>query len=297
MRGAGRSAARQAGAPLIRLRCAQAPSPTGGEGGNRFTATANHHRSRLTEALLSRLSFSPCGRRWPSRSEAQARSDEGCWTERGAPSWSTPHPPSLRSGTFSHRGRRGNRFIATPITTVRDWLKRCYRALLLPLVGEGGRAEAKRRRGRMRGAGRSAARQAGTPPIRLGFEHRDEENRKFFIHALSASRIISGIALTGTWCAPGIREGGGAGPVAWRKRGWKFSSEARARFAAPPHRQRPPRGPRRSGKTTGGALGRRHTFTLRGTDPAPRFPTASTARRESGRGNGEACVRKPPLPA
>ena len=69
------------------------------------------------------------------------------------------------------------------------------------------------------------------------------------------------IALTGTWCAPGIREGDGAGPVAWRKRGWKFSSEARARFAAPPHRQRPPRGPRRSGKTTGGALGRRHIIT------------------------------------
>ena len=104
-----------------------------------------------------------------------------------------------------------------------------------------------------------------------------------------------GIALTGTWCAPGIREGGGAGPVAWRKRGWKFSSEARARFAAPPHRQRPPRGPRRSGKTTGGALGRRHTFTLRGADPAPRFPTApdkesslTIARPETGRGDEEA---------
>ena len=129
------------------------------------------------------------------------------------------------------------------------------------------------------------------------------------------------IAFTGTWCAPGIREGGGAGPVAWRKRGWKFSSEARARFAAPPHRQRPPRGPRRSGKTTGGGderstagrrkandlafrarnarshsggLGRRHTFTLRGADPAPRFPTApdrerslTIARPETGRGNEE----------
>ena len=114
--------------------------------------------------------------------------------------------------------------------------------------------------------------------------------KETFIHLLSAASIISGIALTGTWCAPGIREGGGAGPVAWRKRGWKFSSEARARFAAPPHRQRPPRGPRRSGKTTGGALARRHTFTLRGTNPAPRFPTASKARRESGRGDGEACL-------
>ncbi len=121
------------------------------------------------------------------------------------------------------------------------------------------------------------------------------ENRNFFIHALSASHIIAGIALTGTWCAPGIREGDGAGPVAWRKRGWKFSSEARARFAAPPHRQRPPRGPRRSGRTTGGALGRRHTFTLRGADPAPRFPTApdrerslTIARPETGRGDEEA---------
>ena len=160
-------------------------------------------------------------------------------------------------------------------------------------MGEGGRAEAKRRRGRMRGAGRSAARQAGTPPHPSPLPATDKENRNFFIHALSASHIIAGIALTGTWCAPGIREGGGAGPVAWRKRGWKFSSEARARFAAPPHRQRPPRGPRRSGKTTGGALGRRHTFTLRGADPAPRFPTASTARRESGRGKEKLVLESP----
>ena len=152
----------------------------------------------------------------------------------------------------------------------------------------------------MRGVGRSAARLAGTA-LSVSALSTDKKCRKFFIHPLSASRIISGIALTGTWCAPGIREGGGAGPVAWRKRGWKFSSEARARFAAPPHRQRPPRGPRRSGKTTGGALGRRHTFTLRGTDPAPRFPTApdresslTMARRESGRGNGEECAQCSP---
>ena len=107
------------------------------------------------------------------------------------------------------------------------------------------------------------------------------------------------IALTGTWCAPGIREGGGAGPVAWRKRGWKFSSEARARTAAPPH-HRTTRGPRRSGKTTGGALGRRHLFTLRGADPAPRFPTApdwecslTIARPETGRGRGRTCPMFP----
>ena len=213
-------APRLSGAPLIRLRCAQAPSPTGGEGGHRVTAT--------------------------------------------------------------------------PITTVRDWLKRCYRASPSPRVGEGGRAGAKRRRGRMRGAGRSAAGQAGKP---LSVPHSSNGMKKTKIlyprpFGLSHN---PGIALTGTWCAPGIREGGGAGPVAWRKRGWKFSSEARARFAAPPHRQRPPRGPRRSGKTTGGALGRRHTFTLRGTDPAPRFPTApdkesslTIARPETGRGDEEA---------
>ncbi len=213
--------------------------------------------------------------------------------ERGAPSWSTPHPPSLRSGTFSHTGRR--RGTASPprqsppfeISRSAD-----IAPLLLPLVGEGGRAGAKRRRGRMRGAGRSAARQAGTPLIRPALSN--EMKMKFLYPPPFRLSHNPGIAFTGTWCAPGIREGGGAGPVAWRKRGWKFSSEARARFAAPPHRQRPPRGPRRSGKTTGGALGRRHTFTLRGTDPAPRFPTApdrerslTMARPETGRGNGE----------
>ena len=90
-------------------------------------------------------------------------------------------------------------------------------------------------------------------PSSVAAPSNEMKKTKFLIHPLSTPRIILGIALTGTWCAPGIREGGGAGPVAWRKRGWKFSSEARARFAAPPHRQRPPRGPRRSGKTTGGA--------------------------------------------
>ena len=147
----------------------------------------------------------------------------------------------------------------------------------------------------MRGAGRSAARQAGNP-IRLAPSNGMKKTKFLYPRPFRLSHN-PGIALTGTWCAPGIREGGGAGPVAWRKRGWKFSSEARARFAAPPHRQRPPRGPRRSGKTTGGALGRRHTFTLRGADPAPRFPTApdresslTIARPETGRGNGEACL-------
>ena len=64
--------------------------------------------------------------------------------------------------------------------------------------------------------------------------------------------------------------------------------------------KRPPRGPRRSGKTTGGALGRRQTFTSPGADPAPRFPTApdresslTMARPETGRGNGETCIHYP----
>ena len=33
--------------------------PGRGRRANRFTAAGNHHRARLTEALLSRLSFSP----------------------------------------------------------------------------------------------------------------------------------------------------------------------------------------------------------------------------------------------
>src|SRR5437879_13486432 len=45
------------------------------------------------------LPFSPCGRRW------REAPDEGSLsTER------TPHPPSLRECTFSHKGRREERF-------------------------------------------------------------------------------------------------------------------------------------------------------------------------------------------
>jgi len=36
------------------------------------------------------------------------------------------------------------------------------------------------------------------------------------------------IALAGTWCAPGIREGGGAGSVALRWRGWVMNPQVRA---------------------------------------------------------------------
>src|SRR5262245_19957382 len=45
------------------------------------------------------------------------------------------------------------------------------------------------------------------------------QRREFSVHALSGPSHDSVIALTGTWYAPGIREGNGAGPVAWRKRG------------------------------------------------------------------------------
>jgi hypothetical protein len=34
-----------------------------------------------------------------------------------------------------------------------------------------------------------------------------------FIPTLPTARIIRDTALAGTWCAPGIREGGGAGSV------------------------------------------------------------------------------------
>ena len=45
-----------------------------GEKGNRFTAAGNHHRSRLTEALISRLSFSPLWEKVaePERSAGEA---------------------------------------------------------------------------------------------------------------------------------------------------------------------------------------------------------------------------------
>ena len=231
------------------------------------------------------------------------RQDEGCWAERPA---KLEHPSSAFAA-LRHLLPQGEKEEplhchgqSPPFEINRS---ADIAPLLLPLValvGEGGRAGAKRRRGRMRGVGRSAARQAGSPLIRLRSQHPDEENEILYPRPFRLPHNRP-IALTGTWCAPGIREGGGAGPVAWRKRGWKFSSEARARFAAPPHRQRPPRGPRRSGKTTGGALGRRHTFTLRGTDPAPRFPTApdresslTMARPETGRGDGEACAQCSP---
>ena len=56
----------------------------------------------------------------------------------------------------------------------------------------------------------------------------------------------------------------------------------------------------RNARSHSGGLGRRHTFTLRGADPAPRFPTApewesslTTARRESGRATEKLVLKAP----
>ena len=165
-----------------------------GRRGNRFIATANHHL-RFCGRETPRLSFSPCGRRWPSRSEAQGRSDEGCWTERGAPSWNTPHPSRLRLDTFSHTGEKGEPLHCHGQSPPFEISRSADIApLLLPLAGEGGRAGAKRRGGRMRGAGRSAARQAGTPLIRLGFASTPSptrgEGEALHRHGQSPSEIL-----------------------------------------------------------------------------------------------------------
>ena len=81
--------------------------PQGEKVESRADVPANRQRSRLAQAQRQRSPFSPCGRRWPSA----ARSDEGYRrARRNAPGRSAaaphPHPPSLRSGTFSHKGRR-----------------------------------------------------------------------------------------------------------------------------------------------------------------------------------------------
>ena len=102
------------------------------------------------------------------------------------------------------------------------------------------------------------------------------------------------IALAGTWCAPGIREGGGAGSVALRWRGWVMNPQVRALVETS--------GSGRvlhQGKNAGGA---RETgpriIILRGLGPRPAsrlllpwraafFDRGQTAK--AGRGNGEAC--------
>ena len=148
-----------------------------GEKGNRFTAAGNHHRSRLTEALIWRLSFSPCGRRWPSRSEAQARPDEGCWPERGAPSWNTPS-----SVPHSSKGMKKTKFLYPPPFSLSHNLRHRLHGNLVRTGYQGGRrcragrvAETRleifiRGPGPLRGSPAPAEATAGAPTI--GQDHR-----------------------------------------------------------------------------------------------------------------------------
>ena len=175
-----------------------------------------------------------------------------------APGWSTPHPPSLRSGTFSHRGEGPAGEKGAPLRcgrqSPRSEINRsaAIAPLLLPLVGEGGRAEAKRRRGRMRGAGRSAALQAGTPPIRLGSQHQDEENENSLstpfppasIIGPSPSREPGAHRVSGRAAVPGRSRGGNAagnfhprpGPVS------RLPRTGKGHRGGPDDRARPPAG-------------------------------------------------------
>ena len=58
--------------------------------------------------------------------------------ERCASPGSTPHPTSLRSATFSHKGRRGSAAAAlAPIVTAGDLPERPRETPPSPLVGEG----------------------------------------------------------------------------------------------------------------------------------------------------------------
>jgi hypothetical protein len=90
------------------------------------------------------------------------------------------------------------------------------------------------------------------------------------------------VALTGTWCAPGIREGAGAGLAAlrWRclvtspKSGpWKNPAAANGGFEV---RSLPSRMTARSvrGKNTGGAPGRRHVLFAKRHRPGAPLPTS-----------------------
>ena len=71
MRGAGRSAGAKLEHPSSAFAALRHLLPQGEKGESLHCATANHHRSRLTEALLSRLSFSPLGRSEPERSAGE----------------------------------------------------------------------------------------------------------------------------------------------------------------------------------------------------------------------------------
>ena len=103
----------------------------------------------------------------------------GATLQGEAPLFHTPHPPSLRSGTFSHKGRRWSLARTfRQIASAHDWRKRSGSALPSPLVGEGGRAQ----RGRMRGTtGRGATFQGEAPPFHTLI-------RRHFVQAHSPTR-------------------------------------------------------------------------------------------------------------
>jgi hypothetical protein len=73
-------------------------------------------------------SFSPCGRRWRDANTVSSATDEG-----SASAERTPHPPSLRSGTLSHKGRGGSpplplEFVSEARQDITNFQKRGTRA-------------------------------------------------------------------------------------------------------------------------------------------------------------------------
>src|SRR5258705_7118039 len=71
------------------------------------------HAAVIAREMSALLPFSPCGRRWhrrPSAAVLRKRTPmlcigSGSETDEGSVSAErTPHPPTLRSGTFSHKG-------------------------------------------------------------------------------------------------------------------------------------------------------------------------------------------------
>ena len=167
MRGAGRSAARQAGAPLIRLGFASTPSPTRGEG-----EPLHRHGQSPSEILRTRkrrASPSPTrGEGEPLYRDGQSPSEilqtrkrrtspsppvgeggrAGAKRRRGRmrgagrsarlPGWNTPHPPSLRLRHLLPQGEKGNRFIATANHHLRFCGRENAAPLLLPQGEKGG---------------------------------------------------------------------------------------------------------------------------------------------------------------
>ena len=145
---------------------------------NRFIATANHHRLRLPEALVPRLPFSPCERRWPSRRRGRMRgagrneTRPECvpsidFTALSATPHSGQHPSSvsaLRADPPSPTGGEGREPLRLPRPiTMRLRLPEA----LVPRLpfSPCGRRWPSRRRGRMRGAGRNETRRDCVPSI------------------------------------------------------------------------------------------------------------------------------------